>query len=474
MKIALKFHRTYGSWLGEEGLGMTDTLTRINGWKSIAAHFGRDRTTVMRWARSPDFPVRRMPGNGSSSVYAFTYELDAWLTRGVPRVAPADLAAADAAIKADGGSKLPVRRRHPFVIAFGVLAVAAAAAPFAIRLSPVVARGVTSRPLPADPELAAIYLQARDDWASRTADGLHRAVNEFGTVTSRDPKFAPAYAGLADAYLLIREFDALPEAKAYPQAEAAAKAALAIDPNCGDAHRALAFVDYYWRHDNVGAREHFSRALMLDPQNSQTHFWYGNALVNNGEMAAGLNELNMARLREPGSVAIRADYGWALWQSGRREAGRAALDAIEREAPSSVSSHSYLATINLMTRNYAKYLDESSLRARLRGDMVMARRTDDERATFAKGGSAALLELMRREADAAHQLGAVTNFEWQATLAALAGDRARLLSLLEQADLKNERWGRGGVTSAAFISWASDREVAQLIGRRRGESLVAS
>lgn len=58
-----------------------DAPTRIDGWKAIAAHFRRNRSTVARWAEAGDFPVRRVAGRKGASVWAWTHELDAWHAR---------------------------------------------------------------------------------------------------------------------------------------------------------------------------------------------------------------------------------------------------------------------------------------------------------------------------------------------------------------------------------------------------------
>ena len=55
------------------------TTEQIDGWKSIAAYLGRDRSTVIRWARDRALPVHAVPGGKSRTVYAHRHELDAWL-----------------------------------------------------------------------------------------------------------------------------------------------------------------------------------------------------------------------------------------------------------------------------------------------------------------------------------------------------------------------------------------------------------
>jgi hypothetical protein len=53
--------------------------TRLSSWKEIAAHFGRDASTVLRWHRHRGLPVHRVPGGKGRTVFAYTDELDAWL-----------------------------------------------------------------------------------------------------------------------------------------------------------------------------------------------------------------------------------------------------------------------------------------------------------------------------------------------------------------------------------------------------------
>jgi hypothetical protein len=51
---------------------------RLDGWKTIAAHIGRDERTVKRWEATRGLPIRRLPGEHRSSVFAYTDELAAW------------------------------------------------------------------------------------------------------------------------------------------------------------------------------------------------------------------------------------------------------------------------------------------------------------------------------------------------------------------------------------------------------------
>jgi tetratricopeptide (TPR) repeat protein len=352
---------------------VVDGFTRIDGWKAIAAHFRRDRSTVIRWAASGDFPVHRVAGRRSGSVWAYAHELDAWLARtGVDMVAdrPPEFGT-EVALPTTGTDPAPptARRkvgRNTLNVACGALLLAGAFAMLLARVSS--APPVHNRTLPGDATTADLYLQARDDLSTRTPASLRKASAEFAAVISRDPGFAPAYAGLADTYVLAPEFIGTPSDVALAKAEAATKAALAIDPDSADANRALGFIDYWWRGDIRTARDHFGRSLRSDPNSAQTHFWYGNILIDVGEAEDGLRELRAARLLDPGSWAIQADYAFALWCRGPGDPGLRDLEDLTAEDPKLGSAHRYLSLIFLAKGDIRAYLDESQGLAALEGD----------------------------------------------------------------------------------------------------------
>lgn len=58
---------------------------RLDSWKEIAAYLRRDERTAIRWEKDRGLPVRRVPGGKRQAVFAFTAELDAWLTQAEPQ-----------------------------------------------------------------------------------------------------------------------------------------------------------------------------------------------------------------------------------------------------------------------------------------------------------------------------------------------------------------------------------------------------
>jgi phosphoserine phosphatase RsbU/P len=59
-------------------LALQEPGSRLDSWKQIASHFGREIRTVQRWEKSEGLPVHRHFHDKAGSVYAFPYEVDAW------------------------------------------------------------------------------------------------------------------------------------------------------------------------------------------------------------------------------------------------------------------------------------------------------------------------------------------------------------------------------------------------------------
>lgn len=444
---------------------------RVDGWKAIGAHFGRDRTTAIRWAQDRGLPVHFIPGGKTRTVYALKAELDAWARRRKEGEPAGPTHAADPApsqtVEREApppGPERPNLRRRPAAMALvGALALLGGSA---YVLAP--ARAPTSSTaLPADPATAQLLVQAREDWAERTAPSLGRAIAELQQVTRRAPGFAPAFADLADAYVLAREAGSLSDGIAFVRAQDAAERARALDPTLPAAYRALGFVAYWWSHDREGAARAFREALRLGPDDAQTHFWYANVLADNGEEEPAMREFAMARLADPGSPQVGADYAWALWSAGHGEEAMGRLRAIAAEEPDVAEAHDCLATMLLSAGDVRGYLDERHRLERLRGQPP-AMRLD---AVLAAGGAAALLRERLGEEMASQAGVPYPDHSEAAFLASLSGDRPALLRILATADRLREQWGSAGMVRRIALRWHGDRAVEAGLDRLRAPAI---
>lgn len=251
-------------------------------------------------------------------------------------------------------------------------------------------------PVFADPATKAMFLQANYDWNLRTPDSLALAVREYGDTIARDPRVPAAYVGLANSYLLLREYGSLPDADAYARAEAAARAAVALSPTCAEAHRALAFIAFWWQQDRATARREFKRALALKPDDPLTHHWLANALLVNGEPEAALREIDRARDLDPVATSIVADRAAILYFAGQNSEGLASLHIVAREQPDNVGPHRTMAEIALFEGRPDEFLRESATTARLRSDSTGS--TEAERWRSAGPSTKVIEETMLRDA----------------------------------------------------------------------------
>jgi len=124
----------------------------------------------------------------------------------------------------------------------------------------------------ANAEAYQLYLKGRFYWNKRTRDDIATSIRHFKEATARDPRYALAFVGLADAYAVSGGYEYVSQ-EAYPLAEAAAAKALELDPLLGEAHAALAGTKA-WHYDWQGAERGFLRAIELNPGNATTRYFY--------------------------------------------------------------------------------------------------------------------------------------------------------------------------------------------------------
>jgi TolB-like protein/DNA-binding winged helix-turn-helix (wHTH) protein/Tfp pilus assembly protein PilF len=157
-----------------------------------------------------------------------------------------------------------------------------------------------------------LYLRGRYFWNQRSPDGFTRALALFQKAITADPKYAPAYAGLADTYSMMSNYGYAVPTEAMPRAKAAAVRAVELDPNLAAAHNALAEIaedyDYDWR----TSEKEFQRAIELSPNYATAHQWYADCLAVQGRFAPALAESEHARELDPLSPIVAADHAVIL------------------------------------------------------------------------------------------------------------------------------------------------------------------
>jgi adenylate cyclase len=171
-----------------------------------------------------------------------------------------------------------------------------------------------------------LYLKGRLLWSKRGGENIRQAIAFYDQAIARDPNYALAYAGLAEAYMVLpRYVEAAPQ-DSYPKAKAAALKALQLDDKLAEAHSALGFVLWVGDFDMAGSISEFERAIALDPNNANAHKWYGNpTLVANGRFDEAIKQIKRGAELDPLSTIMNSDFGWTLTLARRYDEAIAQL-----------------------------------------------------------------------------------------------------------------------------------------------------
>jgi TolB-like protein/tetratricopeptide (TPR) repeat protein len=168
--------------------------------------------------------------------------------------------------------------------------------------------GVSARPpvkrYSEDLEAYTLCWRGRYEANKRTLDGVHAAIDYFGKVIAKDPQYALAYTGLADAFILLGSYDVLRPAEAFPKAREAALKALQIDDALSEAHTALAAVKSSYEWDWRGAEAEFKHAIALDPGYTTARIWYAQHLSALGRHTEAFEQLRQALEVDPLSSTV--------------------------------------------------------------------------------------------------------------------------------------------------------------------------
>ena len=146
-------------------------------------------------------------------------------------------------------------------------------------------------------------------------------VEYFKRATTKDPKYALAYDGLSDCYILLPGYGFSPPTEAFPRAKEAALKSLEIDDTLAEAHTSLARIKAEYDWDWSGAEREFQRAMELNPRYATAHQWYGDVLATMGRPEEAVAHYERALELDPLSLAINMILGQALYHA--RQSDRA-------------------------------------------------------------------------------------------------------------------------------------------------------
>jgi len=219
-----------------------------------------------------------------------------------------------------------------------------------------------------NPEAYELYLKGRYSWNKRTGADLATAISYFNQAIAKDPDYALAYSGLADAYSVLPSFGGTPSEN-YPKSNAAARKALELDTTLARPHAVLGNneMDYDW--DFSGGEAEYKKALELDPNDATAHQWYAEGIGSiGGREQEALAEANRAHQLDPLSPVISQTVGEVHILARRYDDAIAVCKSVVNENPTFADVHRLVASAYWAKRMYPLVIEEWKAYGRLSSD----------------------------------------------------------------------------------------------------------
>jgi eukaryotic-like serine/threonine-protein kinase len=317
--------------------------------------------------------------------------------------------------------------------------------------------GAKSNHASANAEAYQLYLRGRYQLDRFTDPSFEKARQYFQEAVEKDPNYAAAYAGLADAYVMLGYFRDLPPKDAFAKADAAANRALALDGMLAEGHMAMGFV-YWMKPDFAGAERELRRAIELNPNLAKTHDSYHAFLKSLGKFKEAQEELNRARALDPLAIRIGEADIWLF----QRDYDRAMIqfkEILEMD-PNYAAAHGGLADIYAHKGMYDQEMAETETYFRLVGLPEVA--TTLQRAYTESGIKGMLLKSIELASNPANK-----GIYWPVGVASIytrLGDKDKAFLWLERAWDERSGWAFLKV-QPEWDSLRSDPRFADLLRR---------
>src|SRR5437016_4435037 len=201
-----------------------------------------------------------------------------------------------------------------------------------------------------NPEAYALYLKGRYYWNKQTGPDTATAISYFNQAVAKDPGYALAYSGLADAYSELPSFGGAPGE--YLKGNAAARKALELDPTLARPHAVLGAAEMEYEWDFAGGEAQYKKAFELDPSDATAHQWYAwdLAMIGGREQEA-FTEINRAHQLDPLSPIIKQDVGFVHIRARQYDEAIFEYKKVANEDPTFAITH-----LNLAQAYWAKHM----------------------------------------------------------------------------------------------------------------------
>jgi TolB-like protein/Tfp pilus assembly protein PilF len=216
-------------------------------------------------------------------------------------------------------------------------------------------------------EAHALYLKGVFHLYRWTTSEIGRAIEYFQLAGEQDPRFALAYAKVAECYVLVAD-QAMPSAEAIPKAKEYVSRALSLDDSLAEAHYAKAMIANQYDWDWGKTEESFRKALSLNPSLADAHNYYGWFLAMMGRSEEATSEVTRACELDPMSPNTLGMSGFNYWITGDYDRARAQFKRSMELAPDRGAVHLGIAFLDATQERFEEATKEADEAVKLYDD----------------------------------------------------------------------------------------------------------
>ena len=218
-----------------------------------------------------------------------------------------------------------------------------------------------------NPEAYELYLKGRYSWNKQTLPDITTAISYFNQAIAKDPGYALAYSGLADAYTDLPSFGGTPSEN-YPKSNAAARKALELDATMAHPHAVLGSNEMEYDWDFAGGEVEYKKAFELDPNDYAAHAWYAWDIGQiGGREQEAVAEANRAHQLDPLSPTIGFEDGLIHIRARQYDEAIVVCKKVANENPTFAAAHACLAQAYWGKRMYPQAIEEWTVSGQLSG-----------------------------------------------------------------------------------------------------------
>jgi TolB-like protein/Tfp pilus assembly protein PilF len=192
---------------------------------------------------------------------------------------------------------------------------------------------------PVNPEAFEAYLKGRFHWQKQTREDSDIAERYFQFALQKDPNYALAYAGLGMVWLMRGDAGFQAPSETFPKGTAFLEKAMELDDSSAELRVSLANHKTTTQWDWSGAEREFKRAIEINPNLADAHFFYADLLLALKRTEEWKREIKRARELDPLNDFKESYYGWHLNYLGRYDEAIPIFQKLLPTGPNKASNH---------------------------------------------------------------------------------------------------------------------------------------